>query len=129
MPDSDVKALSPKTVRDISTVDKINEWDQRNQRSIESTDRLSQNLQDFNLNEVPLSKRYEFQCSQLNTSQPSTSKAKSSGTDDLGNVSMSTNESFDDSFHSASHSFSHPEQPKIEPSRTRFKIALEQEKG
>lgn len=97
----EVKPLKPTNIRELNTVDKINDWDKRNQRSLstQNTDAgsISTNVKDYNLNKVPLNKRYDHRLSEQSASQPS--PKSSSRTKTL------SNDSSEDSFHSAALSF------------------------
>lgn len=123
----DVQALEPKNIRDINTVDKINDWDQRNQRSLSTntdadSDSLTQNVRDCNLNVTPLNKRYEFHCARRVPELPSVSATE---TENLNNNSSSTNESVQ-SLRSTEPSCTRLERFEIKKSKALTK-ALEQE--
>lgn len=109
----EVKPLKPTNIRELNTVDKINDWDKRNQRSLSTKNAdagsMSTNVQDYNLSKVPLNKRYE-----QSGSQPS--NKSSSGTKTLSHSS-------EDSFHSAAVSLTQ-EMPRSMIQRVRQQESL-----
>lgn len=120
-PQLEVQALNPKNPRDLNTVDKINDWDYRNKKSLPHPDAdpesLSGKMKDCNLNEVSPHKRYEHCRSKLSTSQSSTSTMMTSRIDNSSIVSS------EDSYHSATPTVGQ----KVSTPQSQFQIALQQE--
>lgn len=128
-PQSAAKAIKPQNIKDINTVDKIDEWDKRNQRSLSTQNTDSESLalkvQDCNLNEVPHSKRYSYHRSKLNASQ---STIVTSRTENRSSASPASTYDFDNSVYSTTIKSSHSENIEMVTLRSHFKKALEEEK-
>lgn len=144
-----VQVLTPTNIREISIVDKMTDYNKRNQRSLStkerSTEELSEPMQNCKITDVPLNKRYELiQKARLNSPKPSTSGGSDERTNSISSVSSNiaqqngkrespksngstsgtsdiylSNESSNDSFHSAIHIKSQP--------KSHWKVALDEE--